>query len=224
MSTSAMNKVCSEYVPDVKNSDYDFNRFDKDVLRNIVSALKLSVFTASYSGWAEAADPIFNAMTEKTAADGRDIYCFISNPVWKADTRLVRHYGLGRALEKEFEAGPLNLLLEKPITNDNDIIYYGVAKLISENARSIFKLLSTHENGILFSSHGPDDPKFILLIEELATLVSVKSKTLTFNLNIVEAINLILAKGSAAIFPYAWEETGEYHVDIFEGGRAGQSN
>jgi hypothetical protein len=217
MSTNAMNKLSSECVADVKNSTYEFNRFDKTALRNIVSVLKLLVASVSYSSWKVAASIIFDTIVERYSPNGFDVYCFIASPAWKKDTRIVRHYGLGRALDKEFEVGPLNFLFEKEITNDADVIFYGVVKLTSANVRSIFKLLSTNESGVLFSSEGPDDPSFSLLVEELATLVAVKSKSLTFNLNIVEAINLILSKDAEALFPYAWEETGEYHLDIFEG-------
>lgn len=217
MSTNVMNKLSSKYVADVKDSNYEFNRFDKAALRNIVSVLTLLVPAASYSNWREAEALIFDTVVERYSSNGFDVYCFIASPVWKKDTRIVRHYGLGRALCKGFEVGPLDFLFEKGILNDNDMIFYGVVKLTSENARNIFKLLSTNENGILFSSEGPDDPKFSLLVEELATLVAVKSKSLTFNLNIVEAINFILNKDAEALFPYAWEETGEYHLDIFQG-------
>lgn len=224
MSTNAINKLSSEYVPDVKGSDYEFNRFDKSALKNGVSVLKLLVASASYSSWREAAALIFNVIDEKVLSNGYDIYCFIASPIWKKDTRIVRHYGLGRALSKDSEVGTLDFLFEKEIINDSDVIFYGVVKLTSANAKSIFKLISTNENGVLFSSRSGGDPNFSLLVEELATLVAVKSKSLTFNLNIVEAINLILSKGLEALFPYAWEETGEYHLDIFEGSRVERSD
>jgi len=218
MSTDAMNKLSGEIVPNVKGSDYEFNRFDKSALSNIVSVLKLFVATVSYSSWRGAATLIFNAITERFSPNGLDAYCFIVSPCWKKDTRIVRHYGLGRALEKDFEVGPLDFLFEKEITNDNDVIFYGVVKLTLANMRSICNLLSTNENGVLFSSQGPKDPNFSLLVEELAAIIAVNSRSLTFNLNIVEAINLILSNGSEALFPYAWEETGEYHLDIFKDG------
>lgn len=217
MSTSAMSKFYSEYVPHVKGSDYEFNRFDKADLKNVVSVLKLLVATVSYSNWSEASPVIYDAIAKRFSSSGIDVYCFIAGPYWKKGTRIVRHYGLGGALEKDFEVGPLDFLFEKEIVNDNDVIFYGVVKLTSENARSIFNLLSISENGVLFSSQGLNDPSFSLLVEELASIVAVKPKSLTFNLNIVEAINFILGKGLEALFPYAWEETGEYHLDIFEG-------
>jgi hypothetical protein len=216
MSTNAINKLSSEYLPDVKNSGYEFNRFNKTALTGIVNVLKLLVATLSYSSWKGAAVPIFDAVVERFSPNGLDVYCFIVSPAWKNDTRIVRHYGLGRALDKDFEIGPLDFLFEKEVINDNNVVFYGTVKLTSLNAESIFKLLSIYENGVLFSSQGPDDPNFSLLVEGLATLVEVKSKSSTFNLNIIEAINLILSKGSEALFPYAWEETGEYHLDIFE--------
>ncbi len=216
MSTDKMNKLSSEYVPDVKCSEYEFNRFDKTALRKCVNVLKLLVVTASYSGWKEATTIIFGALAEKFVSNGFDVYCFIASPTWRMGTSIVRRYGLGRALSKDFEVESLDFLFEKEILSDNDVLFYGVVKLTSENARSIFKLLSTNENGVLFSSKSPDDPNFSLLVEELSSLIEIKSKSLTFNLNIVEAINLILGKGSVAIHPYSWEETGEYHLDIFD--------
>ncbi|MEC4728498.1 hypothetical protein HWQ46_23530 [Shewanella sp. D64] len=214
MSTNVMNKLSSEYVLNVKDSNYEFNRFDKAALRGVVSVLKLLVNTVSYSNWRKSA-LIFDAVVERYSSSGSDVYCFIASPVWKTDTRIVRHYGLGRALSKDFRLGPLNFLFEKEIVNDHDVIFYGVVKLTSANAGSIFNLLSTSESGVLFSSLGPNDSNFSLLVKDLAMLVAAKPKSLTFNLNIVKAINLILDRDSEALFPYAWEETGEYHLDIF---------
>lgn len=217
MSTNVKSKVSSAFVPNLKRSDYEFNRFDKTELSGIVSVLKFLVTTDSYSSWAEAAVLMYEAIVKRYSSDGTDIYCFIASPAWKKDTRVVRYHGLERAFGKEFEVESLEFMFEKDIVNDSDVIFYGLVKLTSANARNIFKLLSTCENGVLFSSEGPDDSRFIILVEELANLVSAKSKSLNFNLNIVEAINLILNKDAEALFPYAWEETGEYHIDIFDG-------
>lgn len=216
MSTNAVKKLYSEYVSDVKESNYEFNRFDKSKLRNIVSVLKLLVIAVGYSTWRGAAALIFDTITEKFSSNGFDVYCFIASPVWKKDTRIVRYYGLGRALSRDFEIDLLDFLFEKKIINNNDVIFYGVVKLSPENARSIFNLLSVNENGVLFSSKSQNESSFSLLVEKLANLVGEQPKILTFNLDIVEAINLILDHKSRAFVPYAWEETGEYHLDIFE--------
>jgi hypothetical protein len=71
---------------------------------------------------------------------------------------------------------------------------------------------------VLFSWIGDRHLNFKLLIDDLAKIVRKSSNTTTFNINIVDAINLILSKGSKAIFPYEWNETGQYQVDIFESG------
>lgn len=216
MSTNSRGKLFDEYIPDVKNSDYEFNRFDKASLKNGVSVLKLLVTTDSYSGWQQAAYLFFNTITEIFLSNGHDVYCFICSPTWKKDNRITRHYGLGRELSQESEIDPAEFLFEKEITIDNEIIFYGVIKLVKENIIDIFRILSKSENGVLFSSRGPDDPNLNLLSQDLATLLSIKCKSSTFNLNIVEAINFILDKDMVAITPYAWEETGEYHLDIFK--------
>lgn len=216
MSTSVKNKLSSEFVPDVKDSAYEFDRFDKAALRTIVSVLKLSVFTESYSNWSGAADLIFDAISERFLSRGLDVYCFIVSPNWKKDTKIVRHHGLGQTLKKDLKVDPPDILFEKEIVNNNEVIFYSVVKLSHQNSAGIFNFLSANENGVLFTNPDPNDSNFSILIQELAAIVAIKLKKQTNNLNIVEAINLILEKGFEALFPYAWEETGEYHLDIFQ--------
>lgn len=208
--------ILSESVPDLKDSDYEFNRFDKSDIRGRVSVLKLMVVASSYSNWEEAATPIFNTIAERFLSNGLDIYCFVVSPWWKADTRIVRRNGLGRSLMKDLGIGKLDFLFEREIINDKDVIFYGVVKVSLENARDIFNLLSKNENGILFSSESYNTIEFNSLVEGLAKISDLKTKTSTFKLNVSEAINLILEKGFEAIFPYSWEETGEYNLDIFK--------
>lgn len=219
MSANSRSKLFNEYVSDVKSSDYEFNRFDKTSLKDGVSALKLLVTTVSYSSWQQAAHLFYNIITEMFLSNGYDVYCFICSPTWKKDSRIARHYGLGRELSKESEINPDEFLFEKEITIGNDIIFYGVIRLEKENTIDIFKTLSNNENGVLFSCRGPSDPNFDSLSQDLAALLSMNPKSSTISFNIVEAINFILDKDMEAIFPYAWEETGEYHLDIFKRAR-----
>jgi len=218
MNTNAMNKLTTGYLIDLKGSDYEFNRYDKTALKCIVNVVKLLVVTESYSNWSEAVSLVVEALTDRFFSGGKEVYCFIASPTWKKNTSIVRHYGLARSLAKEFDVEALDYLFERMIVNDSDVAFYGVVKLTAENARTIFSLLSVNENGVLFSNQGLDNFNFSLLVEELSSLVSIKSKSMTVNLNVVEAINLILREGMIAILPYAWEETGEYHLDIFESG------
>ena len=219
MNTNMMNKLSTKYVSDLKDSDYEFNRFDKASLRDAVNVVQLSVTTENHSSWIHATALIYDAINKMFSSNSHEIYCFIVSPYWKPDSRIVRHYGLGRTLDKDFDVGTLDFLFEKEIVNDKDVIFYGVVKLTSANASRVFKLLSLYENGVLFSRYSSDDYDVSLLVEELAALVAIKPKSLTFNLNIVEAINLILGRGSEVLFPYSWEETGEYHLDIFKDGQ-----
>ncbi|MEP3244234.1 MAG: hypothetical protein ABJN40_20155 [Sneathiella sp.] len=212
MSTNQTNRLSREHVPNVKDSDYEFNRYDKACLRETVGALKL--FTNS-ANWKDAAPLIFNAVKQRFSSKGLNVYCFIASPEWKKDTRIVRHYGLGRALGREFKVGPLDISYEKEIVDGDEVIFYGMVKLTAANAKSVFELLSVYENGVLFSSKDMNDPNLNCIVGRVAELLASKPKTSTLSLNIVEAINVILKQGSEALFPYAWEETGEYHLDIF---------
>ena len=216
MSIRKMNNLTVQHIPDIKSSDYEFNRFGVAAFKGVVSVIKLMIATASFSHWKGVAAVIFDSIREKFSSSEKGVYCFIVSPCWQKNTRIVRHYGLGRALSKDYEVGPLNLLFEKEIVSGEEVIFYGVGKLPSANCTAIFNLLSTYENGILLSSAGSGSKSFGLLIEELTKLIAIKSVSSGFSLDIVKAIEIITTKGEEALYPYAWEETGEYHLDIFE--------
>jgi hypothetical protein len=218
MSTNITNKISIECVANVKNSDYKFNRFDKLALCDSASVLKISALSESYSEWKGVSADVFGIIDEKFLQNGYEIYCFIASPYWQENTRIARHYGLRRLLSKKYGTGPLEFVFEEEIVDGNYICFYGIIKLSLTNSRILFNLLSAHENGVLFSWIGDRHLNFKLLIDDLAKIVRKSSNTTTFNINIVDAINLILSKGSKAIFPYAWNETGQYQVDIFESG------
>ncbi|MFA7823708.1 hypothetical protein [Aeromonas dhakensis] len=212
MNINAMNKLVFGHC---MVNDYEFNRFDKSSLNGSVSVIKMYVSGESYSKWEGAAPVIFNSIEEKYLSKNIDIYCFIVSPFWKLDSRIVRYNGLSRAINKGVDGKPLDFILERAITSNNYVIFYGVVRLTRENAKFIFNLISESESGILFSKETAHDSDFILLIDELSSLVSRETKTSTFNLNVVDAIKIILSRGSEALFPYAWEETGDYHLDVF---------
>lgn len=214
MSTSVPNKLVSNYVPDVLNSDYEFNRFNKSGLNCIANVLKLMVVSESYSNWSSAAPLIWDALLQRYSMREQEVLCFISSSCWKKDSRIVRHYGLSKALFKDYDI-KLDFLREKEVALDGYILFYGIAKLTADNAPSIFYFLSTYESGVLFSGMSLDDSRVDSIIDGLEKAISIKSKSHANNLNIVEAINVILENNSEAIFPYAWNETGDYHLDIF---------
>lgn len=54
MNTNMMNKLSTKYVSDLKDSDYEFNRFDKASLRDAVNVVQLSVTTENHSSWIHA--------------------------------------------------------------------------------------------------------------------------------------------------------------------------
>lgn len=216
MSIIKMNDLTTQHIPDIKNSDYEFKRFGVAAFKGVVGVIKLMIATASFSQWKGIAAIIFDSIREKFSSSGKEVYCFIVSPCWQKDTRIVRHFGLGRALSKDYEVGPLNFLFEKEIVSGEEVIFYGVVKLTSANCTAIFNLLSTYENGILLSSASPRSESFGLLIEELTKLIAINSVSSSFNLDIVKAVELITTKDEEALYPYAWEETGEYHLDIFE--------
>ncbi len=216
MSTRKMNNLTIQHLADIKSSDYEFKRFGVADFKGIVSVIKLMIATDSFSQWKEVSTIIFDSIRDKFSSSGKEIYCFIVSPYWQKDTRIACYFGLGRALSKDYKVGPLNFLFEKEIVSGEEVIFYGVVKLTSANCTAIFNLLSTYENGILLSSAGPGSKSFDLLIEELTKLIAIKSERSSFSLDIVKAVELIATKGEEALYPYAWEETGEYHLDIFE--------
>ncbi|CAK3816293.1 conserved hypothetical protein [Vibrio crassostreae] len=216
MSIRKVNNLTTLHIPNIKNSDYEFNRFGVAAFKGIVSVFKFTIATACFTQWKGVAAIIYDSIREKFSSSEKGVYCFIVSPCWQKDTRIVRHFGLGRALSKDYEVGPLNLLFEKEIVSGAEVIFYGVVKLTSANCTAIFNLISTYQSGILLSSSGPESKSFGLLIEELTKLIATKSRSSSFNLDIVKAVELITTKGEQALYPYAWEETGEYHLDIFE--------
>lgn len=216
MNTQKLTKFERKEVPDVMGSDYEFNRFDKSGLGSNVSALMLSVNTDSYSNWRNATNVIMEAVLDKYPPEYFDFFCFIVSPCWKKKNKIVKYYGLAKSLAKEFGVGLLDFQFEKEIENENDIIFYGVVGLTSTNAREIFDLVSSNENGVLFACKKLEDSCFYDVVRDLASLIGEKNKSLTYILDIVKAVQSIVDKGAIAIFPYAWEETGEYHLDIFE--------
>lgn len=131
----------------------------------------------------------------------------------------MRYNGLSRSINKLVDGQPLSFILERTVFSDKYVIFYGVVRLTRENAKFILNFISESESGILFSKEivkeTVHDGDFTMLIDELSSLISRETKTSTFNLNVVDAIKIILSRGSHAIFPYAWEETGDYHLDVF---------
>lgn len=204
------------FFPNVREDDYEFNRFDKSSLSNGICALALTVITESYSNWDRATSIVINSLYEKYSPEYFDLYCFIVSPYWRKDTKLAQYFGLGKFLTKEFQVEPLQFLFEKEIKNENDIVFYGVVKLTSDNAKQIFNLLSDNENGVVFSCRKTITSCLQDVVSELAGIIKSENKTISFNLDIVRAVQIIVNKSCGAIFPYAWEETGEYHIDIFE--------
>ncbi|MCP4749188.1 MAG: hypothetical protein GY874_24095 [Desulfobacteraceae bacterium] len=213
-------KLESNIIHNVVDSEYEFNRFDKANLKSNISVLKLMINTKSYSKWEKSIRIIWEAILEKFPIENLNVFCFISSPNWKKDDRVTRYYGLKKSLSKEFKIEPLEFVIEKDIVSNNDVIFYGIVKLTDDNAKDIFDLLSDCENGILFTWGGTFDSCFYELVDELANLIAVKSKSLVCYLDVVKAINLILGKGSSVLYPYAWKETGSFHLDIFERGVA----
>ena len=218
MNINTMNKLFCDHCM-VSDDDYEFNRFDKSSLKDTVSVTKIYVNGESYSAWKDSAPIIFNYIEDKYLSKKIDIYCFIVSPSWRLDSRIVRYNGLSRSINKLVDGQPLSFILERTVFSDNYVIFYGVARLTRENAKFILNFISESESGILFSKEivkeTVHDGDFTLLIDELSSLISRETKTSTFNLNVVDAIKVILSRGSHAIFPYAWEETGDYHLDVF---------
>lgn len=216
MSISKLNSLTIEYITDINSSDYEFKRFGVATFKGLISVNKLTIASACFSQWKGASTTIFNSIKEELSSSEKEVYCFMVSPAWKKDTRIVRHFGLSKALSKDYEVTPLNLVFETVIASGGYVIFCGVAKLTSANNTDIFNLLSTYENGILFSSINSKNTSFSSLIEKLTKLIGTKPISSSFNLDIVKAIELITSEGEKALYPYAWEETGEYHMDIFD--------
>ncbi|WP_157631161.1 hypothetical protein [Vibrio pacinii] len=211
-----MNTLTTRYIADINSSDYEFNRYGAANFQGEVSVTELMVASASFSHWKGVSDIIFDSISDKFSSSGKDVYCFIVSPCWKKNTRLVRHFALSKALQKDYNVGLLNFEFEKEVISSDEVIFYGVVKLTSENCTSVFNLLSIYENGILFSSSEPESKLFEILVEELMKLIDTKNTRASYSFNIVKAVNLIISEGEKALYPYAWEDTGEYHLDIFE--------
>lgn len=216
MSMKQINDLIIQNIPDVKLSDYQFKRYEVATLKGPVSVLKLMLGSTSFSHWKGVATVIFNSVSQKLLPIEKKIYCFIVSPCWNKNTRIVRHFGLRKSLNKDFEVDLLNFLFEKNIESEAGVIFYGVVELTVANCTDIFNLLSIYENGVLFTGINHHNQLFALLVEELANLIEKRPASSSFNLDIIKAINLITSKHEDALYPYAWEETGEYHLDIFQ--------
>lgn len=216
MSMKQINNLIVQHVPDIKLSDYQFKRYEVTAFKGLVRVLKLMLYSTSYSHWKAAATVIFDSVRQNFLPREKSIYCFIVSPCWNKNTRIARHFGLRKALNKDFEVSLLNFLFEKDIESETEVIFYGAVELTSANCTDIFNLLSTYENGVLFSSANHHSQLFTLLVEDLANLIEKKPTSSSFNLDIAKAIDLITSKYEDALYPYAREETGEYHLDIFQ--------
>lgn len=212
MNTSDSKKIESKYVSNVRESSYEFNRFDKDGLFGCVSVLELKVNAEAYSDWGDAAESIVELVFDKFCK--ADMFCFITTPYWKKLSRTARYYGLGKFLKKEHGLD-LDFLIEKPLERDREILFCGVVRLTPINAGEIFDLISDNENGIVFACEADAYQAFHEITDGLAEITLQENRSSTFMLNVVEAVNVILNKGGSALFPHAWKETGEYRLDIF---------
>ena len=55
----------------------------------------------------------------------------------------------------------------------------------------------------------------MISLDKFNSFILTNSKSLSCNFNIVRGINYITSDDNYAIYPYSWEEIGDYHVDIF---------
>lgn len=216
MSINALKKVVSEYVPNARYGAYEFVRFDKRFLEDEVGVTKLLVTSASYSDWEMAADPFFQELASRQMLAQSQIYCFIVSPSWQRNTRVAKHYGLRRLNSIDLGIKLDKLLVEGEVVSGDNIIFYGVVGLTLENAKDLFRFVSRYESGILFSGSACGSVKFETFVEGLVDSVINEPSDRSFHLDVVNAINVIVRSGEEAILPYGWDETGEYHLDIFK--------
>jgi hypothetical protein len=215
MSIDEFAKFESDYISDVVASEYEFNRYDKSNIDSKVSVLKLEVDTRPYSNWNYSIKKVWEEIILKFPIEEQVIFCFLSSPYWQKDSRIIRYYGLSQSLSRKYKIKHLEFEFEKVIIQEGDIVYYGIVKLTEVNAREIFDLISDCENGVLFTWPMATSNSYDKLVNELAKLVAIKNKSKVCHLDIVKAVNLIIDEGCSALYPYAWEETGTYHLDIF---------
>lgn len=209
------NNIVRQIIPSVLTSEYEFNRFNKNQLEKNPTVECWSISSTPYTFWDESAELLWEKLTTTILRGDVELFCFLSSPYWKKDNKIVRYYGLTKFLQKEFKLSNINFEPEQSIEITGDVLFYGVTKVDSSNFKDISNLLSKLESGLLFTWTGPKSCNFTELVNQLAMTVSTKSKSLTNYLNTPQAINNVLQKGSKAIYPYSWVETGDNHLDIF---------
>jgi hypothetical protein len=216
MNTNNLNSLNRKQIPNIYQSDYEFNRFDKSKLKNNVTATLLSVLSASFSGWTSAYELIYNNIRDALVIQGFEVYIFIANPEWISNTKIAQYHKLSGTLVKKFNINSIKFLEEGQAILDNKIVFFGISKLSIENAKDAFRFISEYESGVLFACRKHNDSSFINIYQGLKSMIFKAPRDRSINLDIVDVINLAATTDAFILFPYSWEETGEYHLDIFE--------
>jgi len=207
--------IKKNYLPRLHQSDYEFNRFSKDVLDEDISVNQLYSIGSPYSHWVGFSECFYDQLKADFIDKDSSLSCFFVFPYWMDDKVRYRKLGPSRLLKKEYGIDSIEFEQINSISESSKLIFSGVINVDRNNSCKVFDLLSTFESGVLFSGgliEGAGDKK---LMDSLDSLINYCAKTTTFRLNIPCSVQKIVSSGRIAIIPSAWEETGEYGLDVF---------
>ena len=217
MNTDNKFIVNSKIINDILNSSYEFNRFSKDKLSKDTSLNSLSLQADPDSKWSKIGNVLLKEFWKKNKDfEEERLICFIHSPWLSEQNRIVRYRKLSRFFSKDLEVKNLGLVSEIEFNVDGKIGYYGFVELNDENTSKLLQILSDHGNGVIFTCKRSNNS---LTIENIVNIlqksITIDHKSEICRTNIVQAIESVTDLGHLVIFPYAWPETGNYHLDVF---------
>lgn len=215
MSIKKTSRIIKKHIPNILNSDYEFNRFDKFKLENGLVCDSWVFPTEPYVGWEDISDELWQELSLKLKTEDNEILCFLSSPYWKEDSKVARYYGLGKFFDKEYEINNLDFKYEGAMPIEKEILFYGLVKVSGQNFKSILYLLSRLESGFIFTWKIEDENKLKELISELSSSLGKNSKNQANYLNLPFAINKVTKSEGVAVYINSWLETGDNYLDIF---------
>lgn len=207
------SSIDNKLIVDVLSSDYEFKRFEKSCLINGISCESWSYFSEPFTEDKGAIESLCQVLLSEI--EQKELFCFISSPYWLRDSKIVRYYGLGKFLEKEYKVPQLDFRYEESIKVKSNIVFCGVIQLNRNNLKEIVDLLLRVESGFIFAPHKMEHPYFDEIISAAKRNIVNNVNKASNYLHIPVLINTAVNSGSELIYIHSWQETGSYHLDIF---------
>jgi len=204
-------------IASVRNSNYEFSHWDKADVSFETGVLRLFKEDGlSNSPWSTIFAAFLSSIWVRLQGPYQ-LYLFFCSPVWMANTKINRHYGLWKKLSKEHPTIlELDVVSESSHESGAKIRFSGIARIHPQDIEGLLYLLFSHRVGLIFAIENAND-EIMTNIESLLfdQAVEQPDAKMEHMINVPTAINTIVDSSGIVIYPNGSEEFGGVYLDLF---------